>query len=459
MRNSRTTVTILGLLTLFQGLPVLFTLATANGKVPAGETASTITATITATIKAITLIEKSDTVIHGEFVIDMQQSQLHYHLKNLPSGIIANTIKVTPTDKQSPQIIQQTLISMPVNPSLPQHDPILTDSTLQKKALTTTITMPYANATSPGLRLQFTRADQQRHHFSLTFQVANVTWQTNTDMNIGNTHGDISTWVSIHNASNAGFNNVKVTLIENTDLPSGQDPLEFAQMGRLAGNHIYQNRPTPAWVKIHARQIPAPVSIPAFGQTKALLYNDTAVTIKRQLIYEGMIRDQQYRNQSNAYQRTSSSYNQRSQNEVWQVIQVLLPANKLKPKPLPSTKLRVYDKRNHLISTQYLARVLPGEPVEVFLNPEKALVANRTQLSFEVVEQDKIVEETYKIDLKNMTDNIYTVMVREYLDRSATVSVVNSTQPPTINGNRLDYLVKVKPGKAVSITYTARYSW
>lgn len=188
-------------------------------------------------------------------------------------------------------------------------------------------------------------------------------------------------------------------------------------------------------------------------------YRYTDIPIKFKLVYEGMIRDANYLSQQERYQRSNQGFNQRSQEKVWQMMQVVLQDKKNIRHPLPSSKLRLYDTNNILISTQYLDRVQEGESFEIMIKPETVLLARRTQLAFDVIERDKVVEETYKIDLKNPAQQSYTVLVREYLDRSSAVKIVDSTHKHSLKDNILSYLVEIKPGSAMSITYTARYTW
>ncbi|NOX76286.1 MAG: DUF4139 domain-containing protein, partial [Gammaproteobacteria bacterium] len=447
---------------LFQHLLLFTLIVTFNSNVLADESGHPSNAEI----KAITLIEKSNTVVHAEFSIQMKPNQLSYRIDELSTGIIPDSIKIIPVDKTAPQIIEQTLTKKSFDPNHGQRYPILKLGMADKiandsavVALTKSLQSPGLHLKSPSLYLKFSESRKEKQKFLLTYQVTNVTWQSNIDMQINHNRVDISSWVSIDNSSNLDFENVKVMLIENTAPPTKQNSQDFSAIGRFISNRAYQNQPMPAWVKVYAHKISETVSIPSFSQTKALLYQYTDIPIKFQLVYEGMIRDKQYFSQNDRYQRSNSAFNQRSQKKVWQVMQVLLQNKKNILHPLPASKLRIYDANNILISTQYLGRVRQGEQLELDVNPENELLARRTQLTFDVIERDRVIEETYKIDLKNSTNQAYEILVREYLDRSSVVSIVDATHKYSIKNNILNYLVEIKAGSAISITYTARYTW
>ncbi|MFW2439228.1 MAG: hypothetical protein ACN4GR_07640 [Arenicellales bacterium] len=404
----------------------------------------------TLTIKAITLIEKSVPAIHAEFSIQMSPGQRRYDIYDLPIGIVADSIKITPVDKQSPQINSQTLLpSNQKNPAL--HKRAVVNPRNSKAMIS-------AQNQGHVLSINFANADNNTHRFLLSFQLSTITWQVDSDISIDGISADVTYWVSIDNASNVDLDNVNVTLIENTGLPSTQDPHEFARIGRFAGSRLYQNQNLPAWVKIYAHRVPDSVSIPSFSQTRALLYKFTNIAVKPVLIYEGMIRDQQYLSQHERSKR-NKTYSQRSQTTVWEVMQLALSMYKDIKHPLPSAKWHIYNNDNHLIGTQYMQRMPPDNDIDLFIKPENELIASRKQLSFDEVERDKVMEETYKIDLKNPSAKRYTVVVREYLDRSADRSILSSSQEYTLKDNRLSFLTNVKPESATSITYTVRYKW
>ena len=388
--------------------------------------------------------------IHAEFSIQMSPGQHRYDIYDLPIGIVADSIKITAVGKQSPQITSQTLLQANQMRPVQQNRTVINQQ--NNKAIITKQNHGH------GLRITFANADSNTHRFLLSFQLSTITWQVNSDISINGSSADVTYWVSVDNASNIDLENVNVALIENTGLPSAQDPHEFATIGRFAGNRLYRNQSLPAWVKIYAHRVPNLASIPSHSQTRALLYQYTNIAVKPVLTYEGMIRDKQYLNQQGRSQR-NKTYNQRSQTAVWEVIQLALSKHKNIQHPLPAAKWHIYNNDNLLTGTQYLPRMPPGQDIDLLIKPENELIASRKQLSFDEVERDKVIEETYKIDIKNPSANHYSILVREYLDRSTNRSIITASKKYTLKDNRLSFLTRLAPGSASSITYTVRYKW
>jgi hypothetical protein len=130
---------------------------------------------------------------------------------------------------------------------------------------------------------------------------------------------------------------------------------------------------------------------------------------------------------------------------------------------LPPGLVRIFkrdqDKSQEFIGEDKLPPTAVDERVLLYIGDAFDLTGTRTQTDFRRV-SDRIIEEAFKIELKNHKKEPVTIMVIEKMYRGSFWEITeNSAAYEKLNSRTVRFNVPLKPDETKTIEYRVRYTW
>ncbi len=130
---------------------------------------------------------------------------------------------------------------------------------------------------------------------------------------------------------------------------------------------------------------------------------------------------------------------------------------------LPSGRVRVYqqdiDEAALLIGEDTIDHTPKGEQVRLYVGDAFDIVGERVQTDFRTP-NDRTLEETFKITLRNHKDEAVDVRVVEHLFRWSEWRILESSAEYTkTNSSTIEFEAHVAANGEKTLTYTVRYTW
>jgi len=132
--------------------------------------------------------------------------------------------------------------------------------------------------------------------------------------------------------------------------------------------------------------------------------------------------------------------------------------------PLPAGKLRFYrrddDGQLEFVGENTIDHTPKNETIRVTTGEAFDLVGERKQTDFHVDTGDKVMDESFKITLRNHKKQPVTIRVVEHLYRWSNWEITAHSDPFTKKDSQtIEFNVLVKPEVERTVTYTVHYSW
>jgi hypothetical protein len=131
--------------------------------------------------------------------------------------------------------------------------------------------------------------------------------------------------------------------------------------------------------------------------------------------------------------------------------------------PLPAGVVRVYQAESgqapELVGEDRIGHTARGEELSLRLGNAFDVIGERTQVDFEQLEERRI-QETIQITLRNRKDEAITVRVNERLFRALDATILDASEEYTmIDANTAQFLMPVEVDAEAVLTYTVEYVW
>jgi hypothetical protein len=132
---------------------------------------------------------------------------------------------------------------------------------------------------------------------------------------------------------------------------------------------------------------------------------------------------------------------------------------------LPAGKLRFYrrdaDGQMEFVGEDRIDHTPRNETIRVTTGNSFDLVGERKQTNFHLDSDNKWLDETFQIKLRNRKkDEAVTIRVVEHLYRWSNWDIVEKSDDFTkIDAQTIEFRVPVKPDEERTVSYTVHYSW
>jgi hypothetical protein len=275
---------------------------------------------------------------------------------------------------------------------------------------------------------------------------------------------DLNAWVTIDNNSGAVYKDAKLKLVAGD---VHRAPMPMSRMMAADGMASGMKRSAPSFeeksfFEYHLYTLQRPATLRE-NETKQIEMASAAdVPVKKLFIYDGAagIASGEY----NDYYRTEPNYGTQGQKKVAVSLEFQNSKKNNLGMPMPAGRIRVYKKDTdgslEFIGEDSIDHTPKDEKVRVRMGNAFALVGERKRTNFRSQVDDKRVEESFEIRLRNHKDTDATVTVVEHLYRWNNWKVEEASQKWTKkDAQTVEMEVAVpKDGEAV-VTYSVLYTW
>lgn len=132
--------------------------------------------------------------------------------------------------------------------------------------------------------------------------------------------------------------------------------------------------------------------------------------------------------------------------------------------PLPGGRTRFYradsDGQLEFIGENTIAHTPKDETVRIYLGDAFDIIGERTRTDFFKHPTQDLIRETFKIQIRNRSDEDVTVQVTEHMLRWANWSITQSTYDfKKVNAQTIEFPIAVRAGETQTVSYTVMYTW
>jgi hypothetical protein len=322
--------------------------------------------------------------------------------------------------------------------------------------------LPGGLITKPTLVWLLNSSKDGNQDVQVTYMTNGINWKANyvVVLNKDDTAMNLNGWVTIDNQSGATYEDANLKLVAGdvkrvTPAPAavGGYPAPTATAKSAEAQFVQQDV---FEYKLYSLQRPTTIRN---RETKQIEFTSAAGSpVNKLLIYDGA---SAYRFYGSPI--TDANYGKTSNAKVAVMIEFKnSEANRLGI-PLPKGTIRVYkadaDGSNQFVGEDNIDHTAKDETIRLNIGNSFDVVGERTQTNFTKV-NDKTIEETYQIKIRNHKTEAVEVRVIERLYRWSNWQITKTTQDYIkTDAQTMEFRIKVAPGSEQVVNYTVRYSW
>ena len=282
---------------------------------------------------------------------------------------------------------------------------------------------------------------------------------------------EISGWVTIENQSGKTFSNARIALMAGE--VNKQQPGQLNSFARLGGGVAgsgYAGSPGPPVVEkpfddYHLYTLQNATTLQDRESKQVEFIRALNVATNRIYVYDGAkIDGSRYPNWNYDAIRGNPEYGAASNPKVWIMREfVNSEANRL-GMPLPKGNVRFYrrDQSGQIEFTgeNEIGHTPKGETVQVYTGTAFDVVGERRRTDYQINHQNRTVDETFEIKLRNHKQTPLEVRVVERLYRGFSWKIaIETDQHRDKDSQTIEYRITVKPEEERVVKYSAHYTW
>lgn len=320
----------------------------------------------------------------------------------------------------------------------------------------------------PTLDWQLESAEAGRRTAELSYVSGGMSWHADYNI-VAPEKGDvvdIVAWVTLDNQSGKTFDNAHIKLMAG-EVAKIQPASGYATGIGTAVGVVGINAPSiteKTFDEYHLYNLPRPATLRdrEVKQVEFLRAHD--VKTEKIYVYDGMKVSQQYRNWNPENIRNAGEYGIETNRKVWVMLEMRNSKNNGLGMPMPMGRVRFYrrnqdgqleftgeDKIDHTPSDE-MVRFNTGNAFDI--------VGERRRTSFKNSAQDRWVDESFEIRLRNHKTAPVDVRVVEHLYRWTNWLIQQKTDDyKQTDSQTIEFNVQVPPDKEKIISYAVHYSW
>lgn len=325
--------------------------------------------------------------------------------------------------------------------------------------------LPEGLITKPTLSWQVYTAKAGRQTIQLDYIANNIRWDVNYNAVLADDEAtlDLAGWVTLKNHSGTAFPNAAVTLI------AGRTRRDQPKTYSYGVDYLRAINPLPpttqrgddvseTFGEFHLYRLPEATTLKnnQIKQIRHIAANNVPVT--KRYIYDGAkVRFSPF------VRYDTPAFGRKSNTKVNVVLALENRADHNLGIALPMGTVRIF-KRDRDDSLEFVGEdKLPGTAVDerilLYIGDAFDLTGSRTQTEFKRI-SDHIVEEAFKITVKNHKDTPATITVVEKLYRWSDWKILKSSHTyKKIDSRTVTFDIPIPPDKQKTITYRVRYTW
>jgi hypothetical protein len=323
--------------------------------------------------------------------------------------------------------------------------------------------LPGGLITKPTLIWLVNAAKDGNQDTQVTYLTNGINWKANyvVVLDAQDAAMNLNGWVTIDNQSGATYEDANLKLVAGdvrrvTPVAAARDSLGAAPTAAPKAAEAQFVQQDLFEYKLYSLQRATTIHN---RETKQIEFTNAAnAPINKLFVYDGAQSLRFY-----GYQITDVNYGKTSDTKVAVMIEFKNSEQNKMGMPLPKGTIRVYkadsDGGNQFIGEDNIDHTAKDETIRLNIGNAFDVVGERKQTNFTRV-NDRTIEETYEIKLRNHKKEAVEVRVVEHLFRWSNWQILKSTQDyAKTDAQTMEFRVKVAPDGESTVNYTVRYSW
>ena len=272
---------------------------------------------------------------------------------------------------------------------------------------------------------------------------------------------DLVGWVTLDNQSGKQFDRAHIKLMAGDVNKVEPTSVRYAMGGVVAASAPPPQVNEKTFDEYHLYTLPLPTTIHDRETKQVEFLRASGVQSKRLYIYDGAVLDQGYRGQD---LRQIQYYGTQSNPHVWVMREFANSELNHLGVPLPKGRVRFYrrdqDGQVEFTGENQIDHTPKDETVRVYTGNAFDISGERRQTNFQSQYQQRWLDESFEIKLRNHKKEAATVRVVEHLYRWSNWSITQeSAQHRKVDSKTIEYVITLQPNEEKVVTYTAHYTW
>lgn len=298
----------------------------------------------------------------------------------------------------------------------------------------------------------------------LSYLTDGMSWKSDYNLVLPE-EGDIVTmtgWVSIENNTGTSFEDAKIKLIAG-DVNKEQDNIRQKVGASFSRAMVADAMPTPEveakkFDEFHMYSLPLATTLRNSETKQVEFVRAEKVQTKKLYVYEG------FKGRYYGGLNTNQNYGQNAQPDVAIYREFKNSEVNGLGVALPAGKTRFYrmdsDGQLEFTGENTIDHTPKNETIRVYLGNAFDLVGERTRTDFYKHPSQKLMRETFEIEIRNRSEEEVTVRVVEHLYRWSNWEIQKPSQDyEKKDAQTIEFPVTVAPDGTETVTYTVEYTW
>jgi len=326
--------------------------------------------------------------------------------------------------------------------------------------------LPQGLLTRPTLVWQMYTPKGGKQDVQLDYLARNIKWDMNYNAVVSDDEKklDLVGWVTIANNSGTDFPAAKVSLVAGEPnrsepqrlLPTGVDYLRT--ISKLPPSTKRGQEISESFGEYHLYRLPDRTSVNASQVKQIKLMQAQAVPVEKIYLYDGakipFLPFQRY---------IDPSFGREGNKKVNVILAIENRADRNLGIALPPGLVRIFkrdqDKSLEFIGEDKLAPTSVDERALLYIGDAFDLTGERTQTDFRRL-SDRVIEEAFKIEVKNHKKEPVTIMVIEKMYRWSSWEIMEKSQEfQKLDSRTVRFDVPLNPDERKTVEYRVRYTW
>jgi hypothetical protein len=323
--------------------------------------------------------------------------------------------------------------------------------------------LPEGLLTRPTLLWQMYTAKAGEQKIQLDYLAKQIKWDMNYNAVLSENEKtlDIDGWVTLTNNSGTAFPDAAVTLIAGSpnqrEQPRPSFGVEYLRsLSTLKPTTQRGEEISETFGEYHLYRLPKKTTVIASQIKQVKMIQARSVPVEKIYLYDGaQVRFVPYRTY------TDPRFGQETNKKVNVLLSIENRADRNLGIALPPGLARIFkrdkDKSLEFIGEDKLPATAVDERVLLYIGDAFDLVGERTQTDFKQV-SNRVIEEAFKIELKNHKTEPVTIMAIEKLYRWSDWKILESSQDyKKLDSRTIRFDVTLQPDETKTIEYRVRY--
>ncbi|HMP82805.1 MAG TPA: hypothetical protein PKA41_08905 [Verrucomicrobiota bacterium] len=277
---------------------------------------------------------------------------------------------------------------------------------------------------------------------------------------------DLIGWVTMDNQSGRSFDNAKIKLMAGDVQKLQPDAYNMPRAAARGGMFYEESQAVTekSFDEYHLYTLARPATLRDRETKQVEFVRAAGVNAPTVYVYDGVKIGPQYRGWNFENIRNNREYGTQSNPKVWVMREITNAETNKLGMPLPKGKLRFYrrndDGQLEFTGEDTIDHTPRNELIRVFTGNAFDLVGERIRTDFKVDSNNKWVDETFEIKLRNRKKEPVEIRVVEHLYRWNNWEITQKSNAfLKTDAQTIEFRVQVQPDEEKVIAYTVHYSW